>query len=46
MHDPRSAVRLVTAGACSGNPGTGGWACILSLGDHVKELSGGEAQFA
>lgn len=40
----RSAVRLVTDGACSGNPGPGGWACILSTGAHVRELSGGEAQ--
>lgn len=40
----RPAVRLVTDGACSGNPGPGGWACILSLGTHVRELSGGEAQ--
>ncbi|GHG39687.1 MULTISPECIES: ribonuclease HI [Deinococcus] len=41
---PAPAVRLVTDGACSGNPGPGGWACILSMGDHIKELSGGEAQ--
>ncbi|WP_346417602.1 ribonuclease HI [Deinococcus sp. LM3] len=34
----------MTDGACSGNPGPGGWACILSMGEHVKELSGGEAQ--
>ncbi|MFD2609180.1 ribonuclease HI [Deinococcus taklimakanensis] len=37
-------VRLVTDGACSGNPGPGGWACILSMGSHTRELSGGEAQ--
>uniref|UniRef100_UPI0025BC10C1 ribonuclease H family protein n=1 Tax=Deinococcus sp. TaxID=47478 RepID=UPI0025BC10C1 len=41
---PRPTVRLVTDGACSGNPGPGGWACILSMGEHVTELSGGEAQ--
>ena len=35
-------LRLVTDGACSGNPGPGGWACILSTGGHRKELSGGE----
>lgn len=35
-------VRLVTDGACSGNPGPGGWACLLSMGEHRKELSGGE----
>lgn len=40
----RTVVRLVTDGACSGNPGPGGWACILSHGTHVRELSGGEAQ--
>ena len=32
-----------TDGACSGNPGPGGWAAILTFGDHEKELSGGEA---
>jgi ribonuclease HI len=31
-----------TDGACSGNPGPGGWAAILSFGKHVKELKGGE----
>jgi len=34
----------MTDGACSGNPGPGGWACILSSGGHTRELSGGEAQ--
>jgi len=37
-------VRLVTDGACSGNPGPGGWACILTSGPHTRELSGGEPQ--
>ena len=32
-----------TDGACSGNPGPGGWGAILTFGDHEKELSGGEA---
>jgi ribonuclease HI len=32
-----------TDGACSGNPGPGGWAAILECLDKVKELSGGEA---
>jgi hypothetical protein len=32
-----------TDGACSGNPGPGGWGAILSFGDHEKELKGGEA---
>jgi ribonuclease HI len=31
-----------TDGACSGNPGPGGWAAILTFGDHEKELKGGE----
>ena len=31
-----------TDGACSGNPGPGGWAAILAFGDHEKELKGGE----
>lgn len=36
-------VTLYTDGACSGNPGAGGWACVLVYGDKEKELSGGEA---
>ncbi len=35
-------VILYTDGACSGNPGPGGWGCILKFGEHEKELSGGE----
>jgi ribonuclease HI len=31
-----------TDGACSGNPGPGGWGAILQWGDHQKELKGGE----
>jgi len=37
-------VTLYTDGACSGNPGPGGYAAILSYGDHRKEIVGGEAQ--
>jgi len=37
-------VDLYTDGACSGNPGPGGWAAILMFGQHTKELSGYEAQ--
>ena len=34
-------VELWTDGACSGNPGPGGWACVLRCGDeHERELSG------
>lgn len=35
-------VTLYTDGACSGNPGPGGWAAILIYGDYKKEISGGE----
>ncbi len=34
---------IYTDGACSGNPGPGGWGAILMWGDHRKELFGGEA---
>lgn len=37
------AVTIYTDGACSGNPGPGGWGAILVYGEHEKELSGGEA---
>ena len=36
-------VTLYTDGACSGNPGPGGWGAILSYNGVEKELSGGEA---
>jgi ribonuclease HI len=36
-------VVIYTDGACSGNPGPGGWAAILTYGDRCKEISGGEA---
>ena len=36
-------VTIYTDGACSGNPGPGGWGAILRYGEHEKELSGGEA---
>ena len=35
-------VVVFTDGACSGNPGPGGFGAILAFGDHVKELKGGE----
>lgn len=37
-----SEVTIYTDGACSGNPGPGGWAAILMAGGAKKELSGGE----
>ena len=39
----RPKVIVFTDGACSGNPGPGGWGAILMSGPHRKELSGGEA---
>ena len=36
-------VVIYTDGACSGNPGPGGWGAILTWGDKCKEISGGEA---
>lgn len=36
-------VCLYTDGACSGNPGPGGWGALLSMGKHEKELCGAEA---
>ena len=37
------AVEIYTDGACSGNPGPGGWGALLRFGGVEKELSGGEA---
>jgi ribonuclease HI len=37
-------VQIYTDGACSGNPGAGGWACVLLSGEHKKELSGFEPE--
>ena len=36
-------VTIYTDGACSGNPGPGGWGAVLMYGAHKRELSGGEA---
>ena len=35
-------VTIYTDGACSGNPGPGGWAALLIYNGHEKEISGGE----
>ena len=35
-------VIVYTDGACSGNPGPGGWGAVLLYGEHRKEISGGE----
>ncbi|GJL87990.1 MAG: ribonuclease H [Minwuia thermotolerans] len=37
-------VEIWTDGACSGNPGPGGWGAVLRFGERERELSGGEAQ--
>ena len=44
MSDKQATVEIYTDGACSGNPGPGGWGAILIWGDHRKEINGGEAQ--
>ncbi len=36
----KKQIAIYTDGACSGNPGPGGWAAILSYGAHEKEISG------
>ena len=36
-------VEVFTDGACSGNPGPGGWGALMRYGEKLKELSGGEA---
>ncbi|WP_231644949.1 ribonuclease HI [Sciscionella sediminilitoris] len=38
------AVVIYTDGACSGNPGPGGWGALLRYGEHEKELYGGQAE--
>ena len=37
-------IEIFTDGACSGNPGPGGWGAILRYEGHEKELSGGEKE--
>jgi len=37
-----TVVEIYTDGACSGNPGPGGWGVLLRYGDQVKELCGGD----
>lgn len=39
-----NVVEVYTDGACSGNPGPGGWGVLLRYGEHEKELFGGEAK--
>jgi len=46
--DPEAAgkkiVEIFTDGACSGNPGPGGWGAVLRYGDVEKEMNGGEPE--
>lgn len=35
-------VKIYTDGACSGNPGPGGWGCVLIYGENQRQMSGGE----
>lgn len=44
MADTLKHVDIYTDGACSGNPGPGGWAAVLTYGTTEKEISGGEKQ--
>jgi ribonuclease HI len=37
-------VTVYTDGACSGNPGPGGWAAVLTCDEHARELTGGEPE--
>ncbi len=36
-------IEIYTDGACRGNPGPGGWAALLRLGAHEREISGGDS---
>ncbi|HEX4570766.1 MAG TPA: RNase H family protein, partial [Dongiaceae bacterium] len=38
-----TTIDIFTDGACSGNPGPGGWGAVLRSGPHERELKGGEA---
>ena len=44
MSENLKAVDIFTDGACSGNPGPGGWAAILRYGQHEMEISGSMPQ--
>jgi ribonuclease HI len=37
-------VTIITDGSCIGNPGPGGWACVLRSGERVRELVGGHPE--
>ena len=40
MNDPKPLVKIYTDGACSGNPGLGGWGALLIFKEKKKEISG------
>ena len=42
MSETQSTVEIFTDGACSGNPGPGGWGAVLRFNGAEKEISGGE----
>lgn len=44
MSERKGIVEIFTDGACSGNPGPGGWGAVLRWNGHEKELSGGEPE--
>ncbi len=44
MTKPAPLVEIFSDGACSGNPGPGGWGTLLRCGEHVRELSGYEPE--
>ena len=44
MTQQRKHVEIFTDGACSGNPGPGGWGAVLRYKGNTRELSGGERE--
>lgn len=44
MTDEDDAIKIYTDGACSGNPGPGGWGAVLIKDHHRKEINGGAAE--
>ena len=42
--DETIVITIYTDGACSGNPGPGGWGAVLISGEHRKEIKGGRAE--
>ncbi len=44
MNEPLAVVEIFTDGACSGNPGPGGWGAVLRYNEAEKEISGGAAR--